>query len=233
MQTKPLINRRQYLKKVINTFLPRIIFRLSPKRLIARKYWASQEQGDSHGYDKYAVEHPRIPIFIREVNAIAHTDDLILDLGCNCGFYLSRLKSVGFSHLSGIDISKRAIDYGRKEFNLNGVDLIIGSFEEVLPELVSEGKRFDLIYTMGATIELVHPSFDIVGNMCKLSEKYIILIISEWGHSYPRFWEYEFNRNGFLLVKRIFPYDGSVPREDFFNQDSLMVFERIKRIRYS
>jgi SAM-dependent methyltransferase len=192
-----------------------------------RKYWTSRDRGDSHGFDKYTVEHPRIPILIRELNAIAHTDDLILDLGCNCGFYLSRLKIAGFSHLFGIDISKSAIDYGRKEFNLNGVDLIIGSFEEVLPELVSDGKRFDLVYTLGATIELVHPSFDIVGHMCKLSEKYVILIISEWGHAYPRFWEYEFNRNGFLLVKCIRPYDGGMPREDFFDQDSLMVFERI------
>jgi SAM-dependent methyltransferase len=219
---------RLYLFKFMNTFFPKTFFRLSPNRYWAQQHWRSQNQGNIHGFDKYNGYHPRAPVIISEIKSRVAAENAILDLGCNCGYYLAQLRKEGFKDLHGVDIAPAAIQYGKEHFDLDDVNLITGSFEDVLPKLIAEGKGFDLVYTLGATIELVHPSFDIVGHMCKLSERYIILIISEWGHSYPRFWEYEFNRNGFLLVKRIFPYDGSIPREDFFNQDSLMVFERIQ-----
>ena len=80
---------------------------------------------------------------------------------------------------------------------------------------------------MGATVELVHPSFDIIRYICGLSKRYVVLDIYEWGHSNPRFWKYEFNRQGFALVKCIRPFSGDILK-DTVEQDSLLVFQRLR-----
>jgi SAM-dependent methyltransferase len=228
MQTKPLYNQRQYLKKVINTFLPKVIFRLSPKRLITRNYWASREQGDSHGYDKYADYLPCLSILVSEINMHSDKTSSVLDLGCNCGAYLAMLKKEGYTNLTGLDISHDAVEFGRQDFDLDGVGMSIGSFEEILPVWVKNNKKFDLVYSIGATIELVHPSFDIVRNLCAISRHTIILFINEWGHLSPRFYEYEFNRNGFLLAKCIRPWNGEKIQRAELDFSSLLIFERVE-----
>ena len=227
MNEKQLFPTRLYLRKFLNTFFPRFLFGLSPSRYWAQRHWGSQNKGDIHGFDNYFVFHPRMPILFSELRSRVQLENSILDLGCNCGYYLSLLKKEGYKNLFGIDISTVAIQYGKEQLDLSDVDLTVGSFEEILPKIVAEGTRFDLVYTLGATIELVHPSFDIIGHMCKISKRFIILIISESGHSYPRFWEYEFNRNGFLMVKCIRPYDGKYLGENVESLDSLLVFQRI------
>lgn len=230
MERKQIIPASLYIRKIINTFFPRFLFRLSPKRFQAQRYWRSQNHGDRHGFNKYtSSDRTQIitPIIMHEIRSRLQQDSQIIDLGCNCGYYLAQLQKAGFINLSGIDISSAAIHYGKEYFNFNNVNLIIGSFEDILPKLVSDGEQFDLVYTLGATVELVHPSFDIVGNICKISKNYIILIINEWGHSYPRFWEYEFNKNGFWLVKCIRPPNGSAFGGLAISSESLMVFQRM------
>jgi SAM-dependent methyltransferase len=218
-----------YFRKFVNTFLPKIFFKLSPRKLFAQRHWKEQKCGDIHGFDNYLTDHPRIPILIHEIQTRISKNSSILDLGCNCGYYLSRIKADGFNNLSGVDIAPAAIQYGKEHLNLEGIDLSIGSFEEILPRYVADRRSFDLVYSMGATIELVHPSFDIIGNICTVSNQYVVLIISEWGHEYPRFWEYEFNKNGFMLVKKIYPYDGINIDRDPLVTDSLLIFERQAR----
>lgn len=228
MNSKKVYPTRIYFRKFINTFLPKIFFRLMPNRHWTQKHWREQNPGDIHGYDKYIVYHPRVPVIISELRSRITMENSILDLGCNCGYYLSLLKKEGFRNLSGIDISPVAVQYGRAYLDLSEVELIVGSFEEVLPKMAAENTRFDLVYTLGATIELVHPSFDIIKNICKISKQYVVLIINESSHSYPRFWEYEFNRNGFFMVKCIRPFNGESGTKDLLQIDSLMVFERLQ-----
>jgi hypothetical protein len=67
--------------------------------------------------------------------------------------------------------------------------------------------------------------------ICDVSSRYVLLIISEWGHRYPRFWEYEFNRQGFLLVRAVRPYDGRATDLPAHEINSLLVFERFRRDR--
>ena len=227
MPNRRLYSRYQYIRKIVNSFFPKILFRLSPIQFSARLHWKNQNEGDLHGFDKYICYHTRVPIIISEIKARVPYNSSILDIGCNCGYYLSLLKKEGFNNLSGVDISPAAIQYGKEHFDLKNVNLTVGSFEEVFPVFSKQKKQYDLVYSLGATIELVHPSFDIVGSMCEISKRYIVLIISEWGHDYPRFWEYEFNRNGFSLVKSIRPYDGKTLDSDYAITNSLMVFQRI------
>jgi SAM-dependent methyltransferase len=226
MSEKSIFPMSLYIRKFLNTFFPKIFFKLSPNRNWAQRHWKSQSKGDIHGFDKYTALHPRTPVFINEIQLRGQSDSSILDLGCNCGFYLSLLKKEGYRNLSGIDISAVAIQYGKENFDLKGVMLTAGSFEETLPKFNEEKRQYDIVYTLGATIELVHPAFDIIGFTCKISKKYVILIINEWDHAYPRFWEYEFSRNGFLMIKCIRPYDGKNFGKNFDTSDSLLVFQR-------
>jgi SAM-dependent methyltransferase len=226
MNKKDIYPARLYFRKLLYTFLPKIFFKLSPRRYWTQRHWRSQNQGDIHGFDKYLVPHPRVPVLLAELALRVHGQNSILDLGCNCGYYLSLLKKEGYTDLSGIDISPVAIQYGKDHLDLSGVNLTIGSFEETLPKIVEDKIQYDLVYTLGATVELVHPSFDIIRYICSISKHYVVLIINESGHSYPRFWEYEFNRNGFVLIKGIRPFDGSILESDPKSVDTLLVFQR-------
>lgn len=195
-------------RKLFNSLFPRFIYRLSPRRFSQQAHWRYQDFGDAHGYEEYAVDRPQAEFLFSEISDRIDLNSRIIDIGCNCGWYLMKLRSFGYTKLAGIDISAKAIEFGRAEFSLDNVEMYIGSFESKLPQLVSQKQNYDLVYSMGATIELVHPSFDIIKYMCKLSSKYIILFIQEWAHSTPRMYEYEFQKNNFLMIKCIRPYDG-------------------------
>jgi SAM-dependent methyltransferase len=227
MTKRTLFPTSLYIRKFFNTFFPRILFSLSPNRFWARHHWSSQNEGDQHGFDNYCMDRPAVGILLGEMQQLVPKDTPILDLGCNCGYYLSRLKGEGYTHLTGVDICENAITYGREHLELSGVETIPGSFEDILPQLSAENRKFGLVYTVGATIELVHPSFDVIGHICALSQDYIVIFIGQWGHAYPRFWDYEFNRNGFLQVKNITPYDGNADSSlDPTQISSLMIYKR-------
>jgi SAM-dependent methyltransferase len=222
------MNNTLLIKKLINSLIPRIFFQVSIKRFRQRNHWKNQKSGDDHGYEKYAKERPQTQYLIKEIESRATKKDAILDMGCNCGYYLHVLKKAGYTNLAGVDISRHAIEYGRKEFDLDDSSMHVGAFEEIIPELVSKRQKFDLIFSMGATIELVHPSFDIIKHIALLSPKYVILFIQEWGHTTPRLYEYEFQKFGFLMVKCIRPYDGTeVATRNLAEIPSLLVFQKI------
>lgn len=222
------IKNRSVFSKLLNSLTPRFFFLFSIRRLSQRNHWKDQKLGDDHGYDKYKQERPQTPYLIKEVESRIQKQDPILDLGCNCGYYLFSLKKAGYTNLSGVDISRHAIEFGKKEFGLQDATMTVGAFEDVLPSLVSHQRKFELIFSMGATIELVHPVFDIIRYMTTLSQRYVILFIQEWGHTSPRLYEYEFQKHGFLMVKCIRPYDGSeVINANLAVIPSLLVFQKI------
>jgi len=196
-----------------------------------RKHWESQDFGDAHGYDKYVeVYDKHSKVLFKEIEARIGKGDPMLDLGCNCGLLLSCLKKIGYKNLAGVDICGNAIEYGRKKFDLAGVELTIGSYETVLPGFVAKKRKFSLVYSAGASISLVHPSFDIIRHICELSQKYVILMDEDHsGFAYPRLWEYEFNRNGFTLVKFLRPSDGGIESmREMFPHSSLAVYQRVE-----
>ncbi|MDP2813933.1 MAG: methyltransferase domain-containing protein, partial [Erysipelotrichaceae bacterium] len=166
MSNESIYTFSQYIKKIMNSFIPSWVFQLSPTKNWATKHWGAQNYGDDHSFEKYSTYQPRIPVLINELNARITKNNSILDVGCNCGFYLFTLKNEGYTNLSGIDISRNAIEYGKNNFDMNGINLKVGSFQEILPQIYSQNIKYDVIYSMGATIELVHPSFDIVKYIC-------------------------------------------------------------------
>jgi SAM-dependent methyltransferase len=219
---------KDYRQRAFNTFCPRPIFKLDPNRNRQLEHWKSQDAGDPHGYDQYEDLGPKhTSALFDEIEKRMPKDAEILDLGCNCCYMLNALKKAGYSRLSGVDICDSAIEYGRKKFDLSGIDLSLGSYEKVLPKFVSEGRSFDLVYSGGASIALVHPSFDIVKYICAVSRKYVIMVDEDsLGLPYPRLWEYEFNRNAFAMVKYLKPSDGSDHKPGENGVHSIAVYQR-------
>lgn len=216
------------LNALINSLTPRVFFFFSVRRMIQRNHWAKQKFGDVQGCQNYMHHRPQTPYLIDEIKSRIKHEHAVLDLGCNCGYYLFELKKAGYKNLTGVDISSHAISFGKKNFCLEDLNMHVGAFENILPLLVAQRKKFDLIFSMGATIELVHPAFNIIKYLARLSDKYVILFVQELGHSTPRLYEYEFQKYGFLMVKCIRPFDGSeIDTLSLEKIQSLLVFQKV------
>lgn len=146
----------------------------------------------------------------------------ILDMGCNVGRHLDHLYRQGYRNLRGVDWSSKAIrDMATRYPEMHaGSKLTSASFQDFLTK---DPQPVDLVYTRGATFELVHPRFPLIRHVCNIARRYVVLVISEAGHAYPRFWEYEFAREGFELTHLRRPASQDAPE----HRVSLMTFKRL------
>jgi hypothetical protein len=154
---------------------------------------------------------PRDPANFQEVDSetiqtmalvganIHSTNFSILDIGCNSGRHMALLWQIGFRNLFGVDAMKQAISDFSKIYPevYSASEIYHDTFEDFLTR--SASRSFDVVFSWSATIELVHPAFDIVKNICKVARYQVILVINEGWQGYPRFWIYEFQKNGFDL----------------------------------
>ena len=155
------------------------------------------------------------------VSLVPDRNASILDLGCNVGRHLDYLYQQGYRNLRGVDWSSAAIrDMATRYPEMHAASrLTNASFEDFLPA----AEPADLVYTRGATFEIVHPSFPLVKHVCRAARRYVVLVIGEAGHAYPRFWEYEFAREGFELTHLRRPASLETPE----HRVSLMTFTRL------
>lgn len=126
----------------------------------------------------------------------------ILELGSNVGRNLSYLYNIGYNHLSMIEISKNALDLGRKTYPklFEKSNVYLGSIEKVLPTLYNE---YDVIFTM-AVLEHIHDNTikEVKKQISRLG-KYLITIEDENTSSkrhFPRNYEKEFKKVGFRQI---------------------------------
>lgn len=142
----------------------------------------------------------RSTIYLDLIDEHTDADFHILDVGCNCGRHLNALFGRGYRKLTGVDISKNALALMGEWFPdlCAYAKLNHATFEEFFTR--QDDLSYDCTITYGATIENVNPVFDIVGHMCRVSRKNVIININVDGHAYPRFWIKEFAKNGFRLV---------------------------------
>jgi SAM-dependent methyltransferase len=172
---------------------------------------------------------PHSQILVDQVLARAQSkDDKFLDIGCNCGRFMDAIANKGYKNLYGVDISQKALNYMPEWFPaLKDVAKVeCDVFQRYL--LNRKTQEFDITYSHGATLELVHPSFPLIKEVCRVTKNYVVLVINENQNRYPRFWEYEFMRQGFVPVEILRPVSQSVDQENYEagHNLSLMVFKR-------
>jgi len=210
--------RAQRFEKIWNTF---IRVRLPWRRTLDASYWGKRGRGESHGPEQYVELQESSRVLLDEVAAcVSDPKAKILDLGCNVGRHLGALHKRGFANLYGVDIQQSALEQMGKVFpDMAAVAHIEhATFQDYLPKIPD--RFFDVVFTHGATVELVPPSFPVCRQMARTTEKSVVMVIHENGHAFPRLWETEFLRTGFLLAKILRPvHRGS--------EASLFVFHRM------
>ncbi len=148
----------------------------------------------------YATLDEDAAVLIDCVTAAARRNESILDICCNQGRFLLELRRKGFTDLHGFDIMGPAIEALRQSPDYDSKYIRVG---HCLAQDYFKDKSdncFDWAITHGATIELIHPAFDIFGELRRTIRKGMILVLDEKGQSYPRFYRLLHRMNGFEIV---------------------------------
>ena len=189
-----------YARKILNTF--------RPTANILRKLQVQQREKDALIWANethyktafYSVIHPEEMILVDYICSHVQKNASILDICCNQGRFLLELRRRGFSKLYGFDIMDQAIQTLRQSEDYNP-DLI--HVEHCLAQdyfLDKADNAFDWAITYTATIELIHPEFDIFKALGRTVRKGMILVINENGHAYPRFYRLLHRLHGFRIL---------------------------------
>ena len=134
---------------------------------------------------------------------ISNKNEKILDICCNRGRFLIELKKRGYKNLFGFDVMGPAIEKLKMH---NAFDPDIFHIEHCLAQDYFKSKKeenFDWAMTYSATIELLHPQFDIFKELGRTVKKGMVLVLNEKGLPYPRFYRHLHKKNGFEIIRLI------------------------------
>ena len=141
-------------------------------------------------------------ILIKKILQYSNKNHKILDICCNVGRHLNALNKLNYNNIYGFDINSEAIDNISINFkNLKKIKSNFTSLDAKNYFMRTESKFFDIVYTHGATLELIPPTFDLIFEISRVVKKFAILMINVNGHAFPRFWRYEFKKNNFKIIE--------------------------------
>lgn len=132
----------------------------------------------------------------------------ILDMCCASGRHLNALyESYGLK-----------LDYNGFEINLKNKEVMKHNFFQLYENsniqycdirdfYKKNNKKFHISFSHGRSLDLIKPNFDMIKEICNSTLHFVILIqlSNEKKSSFKRFWDYEFNKNGFKLNKHLYP----------------------------
>ena len=202
---------------------PRRLHRLLRKllwfwpRIDEARGWAAADTGIAWAPENYL--HTHRTRLVEKINEIVPKDASMIELGCNCGSDMHILHMDGYSQISGMDAGGRALDLFARSYPETYAmaqprhDL----FQRFL--LSTPTGACDYLYSNGATIELAHPSFPMVKEICRVTRRGVLLDLSERHQGYPRDYQRQFAKQGFSMV-----FNDETEAET--HQSSLVVFLR-------
>ena len=167
-------------------------------RIDAARGWAHAQAGAAWGPENYL--HTHRTRLITKVLDVVPTDASLLELGCNCGSDMDQLRVAGYRRLKGMDAGGDAIRLFAREYpeTFEIADIQRDLFQRYLLNTATDS--VDYVYSNGATIELVHPSFPVVKEICRVATKGVLLDLNEHGHGFPRDYVGQFARYGFPMT---------------------------------
>lgn len=183
------------IRKPINTFFPRINLRDARKDIV---HW---RDGGTYDTTQYSLHDEFTSTFIQYVIKKTESSNSVLDIGCNQGRFLRTLSENGYNKLCGVDVMCNAIrmlsNYSSE--NRKKIDAKCATIQEYLPTL--KDHSVDYCITYSATIELVHPSFNLFKELSRICNKGFIFALNESGHTYPRFYRLLALIHGFKKIE--------------------------------
>lgn len=127
-------------------------------------------------------------------------NDNVVDLGGNQGRFSAEIAGVEGLTLTNVDIWAEALELSKKRRNLAalGARYITKcqTFETFLSN--ADDREFDILFSRGATIELIPNDYPLVRELARVVKREIVLMIKPLGHFTPRLYVYEFQKYGFL-----------------------------------
>jgi SAM-dependent methyltransferase len=229
----PLVIQNSDFDLVLDGKNPPLISRLPAKllwfwpRITDARVWVQGKQGAGHSPLHYVDVDPSTEwIMGLYASMISEVDAKVCDLGCNSGRHLDCLYRLGFRRLYGLDAMGSALQNFQQTFPITWADASVEHdlFQRYLAR--QSDCAFDATYAFGCTIELAHPSFPIVREICRVTRRLFMGVMHEHAGPYPRFWIDEFRRNSFDLVFAMRPF-GTVDGGQTCNRDtSLLIFRR-------
>jgi SAM-dependent methyltransferase len=190
-----------------------------------QEYWASRANGDN-APTSYAEKATGVVDFLNgfwapEVDPASS----VLEVGCNAGTNLNRLRELGFENLTGIEINPHALEELRRVYpELAGqATLINDSIETALAGLPD--RAVDVVFSMAVLIHLHPTSVDVFDHMARVARYVCVIELEKASNSYvfPRNYRRVFERLGCTelrqatITRRGYPdvsseYDGYVAR---------------------
>jgi SAM-dependent methyltransferase len=146
-----------------------------------QQFWATRERGDdSNAPDGYAVKATEIVDFMHDLwrHDVARAGS-VLEIGCNAGANLNRLRQLGYKSLTGVEINPLAIEELNRVFPLLARTATIeqGRLEGVLPQFATGS--FEMVFAMGV-LHHIHPSSrQVFGEMTRIARRFICVIEPE------------------------------------------------------
>ncbi len=160
--------------------------------------WVSASTGTKWNPEQYL--HTHRTRLIDKVLEYTHKEDVLMELGCNCGSDMAQLYDKGYRNLCGVDASGSALELFANEYPrvFQVADIRHDLFQRYLMNFATNA--VDYVYSNGATIELVHPSFPVVSEICRVARCGVLLDLSEQNQGYPRDYVAQFREGDFHLV---------------------------------
>jgi SAM-dependent methyltransferase len=122
----------------------------------------------------------------------------ILEVGCGWGANLHHLKKLGYSDLTGVEISSDAVEMLRRTYPdlYSSGSVISGSAEEILPELGSDS--VGVFLTVATSMHLHPKSSSVYREIARIAGKYICTVELESANN-----SYLFARNYGRLFEKL------------------------------
>ena len=136
-------------------------------QMYSDEYFTIADNKTHHGNTDYISDIQKVD-YSKEIDFVKYlvSNGNILEVGCATGSLLNQLKSHGF-HVSGIELSSFAAEYGRKNY---GITIINKPFDKTLLENDLKENEFDLIL-MGDVLEHFANPSEAVKLSCSLLKK--------------------------------------------------------------
>jgi len=152
------------------------------------EYW--KKPSDGHNLpESYLEGKPRSEFLVGLIDRLAPASASILEVGCNVGRNLHYLFQAGFTNLTGIEISKEAVQLLQHTFPDMAKTITVHDVaaEEILPRLGTDA--FRVVFTM-AVLEHIHTDSEwLFGEIVRVTKDMLITIEDEehlsWRH-FPR-----------------------------------------------
>ena len=179
------------------------------QRLLAKAFWFWPRIEDARGWAAASTStrwnpeqylHTHRTLLIDKVLEYTRPTDSLMELGCNCGSDMAQLHDEGYRDLCGVDASGSALELFANEYPqvFQVADIRHDLFQRYLMNCATNA--VDYVYSNGATIELVHPSFPVVSEICRVARCGVLLDLSEHNQGYPRDYVAQFRRGGLNLI---------------------------------